>query len=125
MSPSRSRSEQVVGNSHDTDARGAAQLKSSGSTTSSTGPAGSLLRCVCLTSGERIDEARARGIYARRAPRCKFAWCLRPDRRAGRLPLQRFARPRAGLAQQRFRDFLLENVEVERPAAALSASLCR
>jgi hypothetical protein len=39
--------------------------------------------------------------------------------------LQRFGRRRAGLAQQRFRDFLLEIAEVERPAAALSASLCR
>ena len=32
---------------------------------------------------------------------------------------------RAGLAQQRFRDFLRKIAEVERPAAALSASLCR
>ena len=54
MSPSRSRSEQVVGNSHDTDAKGGAQVKSSGPTTSSTGPVGSLLRCVCLTSGESM-----------------------------------------------------------------------
>jgi hypothetical protein len=38
--------------------------------------------------------------------------------------LQRFGRRRAGLAQ-RFREFLLEIAEVERPAAALSASLCR
>jgi hypothetical protein len=33
------------------------------------------VRCfvvVCLSSGERIDEARARGIYARRAPRCNL-----------------------------------------------------
>ena len=61
------------------------------------------VRCfvvVCLTSGERIDEARARGTYARRAPRCNLPG---PFDLIGRRAI----------------------AEVERPAAALSASLCR
>jgi hypothetical protein len=80
---------------------------------------------VPALSGGRIGEARARGIYARRAPRCNLPGVFDLIGAPCDLSLQRFGRRRAGLAQQRFRDFLLEIAEVERPAAALSASLCR
>ena len=108
MSPSRSRSEQVVGNSHDTDAKGGAQVKSSAyHEFNRTRRFAASLSCASLAASESMRLVPV-GSTPGGLRRCNLPGAFDLIGAPCDCPCSTSGAGRAGLAQQRFRDFLLE-----------------